>query len=141
MKDLLFSAQGRLARGGFWKGVLLLIVVTMIGGGATALLGSLSPHDVAADGSFHVQGLAAIPVLLLAFSTTGISLWSGLCIAIKRYHDRDKSGLWVLIQLVPIVGPLWYFVETGFLAGTPGPNRFGPDPRGGLPLSAATIVA
>lgn len=51
--------------------------------------------------------------------------------AIKRYHDRDKSGAWVLIQLVPFVGPFWYVIEAGCLRGTVGPNRYGPDPLGG----------
>src|SRR3546814_14546367 len=55
-------------------------------------------------------------------------LWPGIVIAIKRWHDRDKSGWWILIVLIPIVGPIWALVENGFLAGTAGPNRFGPDP-------------
>lgn len=55
-------------------------------------------------------------------------IWAGLGLAVKRFHDRDKSGWWILIQLIPLVGAIWYIVETGFLPGTPGTNRFGPDP-------------
>jgi hypothetical protein len=44
---------------------------------------------------------------------------------IKRFHDRDKSGWWVLIWLIPIIGAIWLLIELGFLKGTPGPNRFG----------------
>ena len=44
---------------------------------------------------------------------------------IKRFHDRDKSGWWVLIGLIPIIGAIWLLIELGFLKGTPGPNRFG----------------
>ncbi len=55
-----------------------------------------------------------------------ILLVPNLAIAIKRWHDRDKSGWWILIALIPIIGWIWALVETGFLAGTPGPNRFGP---------------
>ena len=51
-----------------------------------------------------------------------------LAVAAKRWHDRDKSGWWMLIALVPIIGWIWALVETGFLAGTSGPNRFGADP-------------
>ena len=47
---------------------------------------------------------------------------------IKRWHDRDKSGWWMLIVLIPLVGLIWFLVELGFLPGTPGPNRFGPPP-------------
>jgi hypothetical protein len=39
---------------------------------------------------------------------------------IKRRHDRDKSGWWMAILFVPIIGAIWLFP-----AGTPGPNRFG----------------
>ncbi len=46
----------------------------------------------------------------------------------KRYHDRNKSGWWVLIVFVPVIGGLWYLIECGFLRGTPGPNNYGPDP-------------
>ena len=47
---------------------------------------------------------------------------------VKRYHDVDKSGWWVLILLVPVVGFVWFLIECGFQRGTSGPNRFGPDP-------------
>jgi uncharacterized membrane protein YhaH (DUF805 family) len=47
---------------------------------------------------------------------------------VKRYHDRNKSGWWILIVFVPVIGGLWYFIECGFLRGTPGPNTYGPDP-------------
>jgi uncharacterized membrane protein YhaH (DUF805 family) len=49
-----------------------------------------------------------------------------IIVYIKRFHDRDKSGWWVLIGLVPVIGAIWLLIELGFLKGTPGPNRFGP---------------
>ena len=52
----------------------------------------------------------------------------GLVLSVKRWHDRNKSGRWVLINLVPVVGWLWHLIECGFLRGTIGPNRFGQDP-------------
>jgi uncharacterized membrane protein YhaH (DUF805 family) len=56
------------------------------------------------------------------------SLWIGLVLSVKRWHDRNKSGWWVLVNLVPVVGWLWQLIECGFLRGTTGPNRFGQDP-------------
>jgi len=47
---------------------------------------------------------------------------------VKRYHDRDKSGWWVLIIFLPVIGALWYLIECGFLRGTDGNNAYGPDP-------------
>src|SRR5260370_2056147 len=56
------------------------------------------------------------------------SLWIGLVVSVKRWHDRNKSGRWDLLTLVPEVGWLWTLVECGFLKGTTGPNRFRHDP-------------
>ena len=53
-------------------------------------------------------------------------LWPALAVSVKRWHDRGKSGWWVLVALVPFVGWLWMLVENGFLRGTAGVNRFGP---------------
>jgi uncharacterized membrane protein YhaH (DUF805 family) len=55
-------------------------------------------------------------------------LWPALAIQAKRWHDVDKSAWWILINLVPAVGGLVSLVFNGFIAGTPGPNRFGAPP-------------
>lgn len=48
----------------------------------------------------------------------------GLAMAIRRLHDTDRSGWWILINFVPIVGPIILIV---FLASasTEGPNQYG----------------
>jgi uncharacterized membrane protein YhaH (DUF805 family) len=51
-----------------------------------------------------------------------------MAIYVKRWQDRDKSGWWILIGFVPIIGGIWAFVECGCLRGTMGDNRYGPDP-------------
>ncbi|MDG4768408.1 DUF805 domain-containing protein [Solwaraspora sp. WMMD406] len=55
-------------------------------------------------------------------------LLPSLAVGVRRLHDTDRSGWWLLIALIPIVGAivlLVFFV----LDGTHGPNRFGPDPK------------
>jgi uncharacterized membrane protein YhaH (DUF805 family) len=54
--------------------------------------------------------------------------WPNWAVAVKRWHDRDKSGWWMLINLIPILGSIWTVVELGFFPGTPGDNHYGPDP-------------
>jgi uncharacterized membrane protein YhaH (DUF805 family) len=53
-----------------------------------------------------------------------------LAVAIRRLHDRDKSGWFFLLVLIPLVGAIilliWFCQR-----GTIGPNRFGPDPLEG----------
>ncbi len=130
MKKLLFSSEGRIGRGTFWKGILGSVFGAVIV--ATALnyvLAQMIPNEAAAGEGFSVNGPAAIPFVLLNLGTTIFITWASVCLGIKRYHDRNKPGIWVLLSLIPLAN-LWYFIETGFLAGTVGPNTFGPDPRG-----------
>jgi uncharacterized membrane protein YhaH (DUF805 family) len=55
--------------------------------------------------------------------------WPALAISAKRWHDRDRSGWWVLVLLLPVVGVLWLLADNGFVRGSPGPNRFGEPTR------------
>ncbi len=68
------------------------------------------------------------PYLSGAFSLA--ILVPNLAVAVRRLHDTDRSGWWLLIGLVPVVGLIVLIV---FLAteGTNGANRFGADPLGG----------
>jgi len=107
--QVLFSFQGRIGRKTYWLwGVLALI--------GLGILGSL------------LLGIAGVSEQDAAIAVNVVILWPALAISVKRWHDRDKSGWWVLINLIPLVGWIWALVENGFLRGTPGPNRFGADP-------------
>jgi uncharacterized membrane protein YhaH (DUF805 family) len=111
-QHLLFQFDGRINRAKFWAGVGALLVGYFV----IAILFS-------AIDSGAVRGILGI--LYLAF------IWPSLAISIKRWHDRDKSGWWVLIGFIPLIGGIWVLIETGFLEGTKGPNQYGPDPLGG----------
>jgi uncharacterized membrane protein YhaH (DUF805 family) len=52
-----------------------------------------------------------------------------LAVTVRRLHDTDRSGWWVLINLVPIIGGIVLLVFT-LLDSQPGANRFGPNPKG-----------
>ena len=103
-------------------------------------------------------------ILGLAISVIGlVNAWIAFALSVKRLHDRDRGGWWLLWQILVITvavilivvaiavpkeqGALWYalagaaglaafaisvwlFIEIGFMRGTQGPNRFGPDPLG-----------
>jgi uncharacterized membrane protein YhaH (DUF805 family) len=106
------SADGRVDRKQWWlKLVVPVFVITLILAAIDMALGTYNPRH----GAGLLSGLFAL-----------IALVPAVFVYIKRFHDRDKSGWWVLIGLVPIIGALWLLIELGFLAGTPGPNRFGP---------------
>lgn len=122
MTDLLFGFQGRANRAKFWLVALAILIVEMIlfaavfGGAAM----SGDPERMAAAAG----PLAGIVLIIFVVAAT----WISIAVAVKRYHDRNKSGWWVLIVLVPVIGGLWYLIECGFLRGTTGPNDYGPDP-------------
>ena len=105
LSAILFSLKGRVNRAKFWMVNLLMIVVA----GIVVLI-------------YGEEGF----VILLPFGILGF--WVGFAVTAKRWHDRNKSAWWILIELIPIIGPIWAFVELGFCKGTDGPNRFGPDP-------------
>jgi uncharacterized membrane protein YhaH (DUF805 family) len=111
-KQFYLSAQGRVNRQQFWlrlvlPGFIISVVLTLI----DLAIGTYDKQD----GVGLLSGIFSLAILVPA-----------ILIYIKRWHDRDKSGWWNLILLIPIVGAIWFLVEVGFLAGTPGPNRFGP---------------
>lgn len=122
MKTLLFGFQGRVNRAKFWLVNIGLIVVEAIvfgaAGGASML--SEDPSNMTMP-SFGLLGIVCLLVFIVLF-------WAGLAIAVKRWHDRNKSGWWVLIAFVPVIGGLWYLIECGFLPGTTGANNYGADP-------------
>jgi uncharacterized membrane protein YhaH (DUF805 family) len=52
-----------------------------------------------------------------------------IAVQVRRFHDQDKSGWMILLNFIPYVGGIVVFVFM-CLEGTPGANRFGPDPLG-----------
>jgi uncharacterized membrane protein YhaH (DUF805 family) len=114
IKQLLFSFEGRIPRSVFWMSLFVLGVVHL---GVSAGLNALGENN----------SLPAFAVILVLIWFAFVFI-AGLAIQVKRWHDRDKSGAWVLINLVPIIGGFWALIECGFLRGTEGPNDYGPDP-------------
>lgn len=129
-KNLLFSFEGRVGRGAYW-GLMVASIVLFGGLTAMSVMSALDAGDPAAGG-----GALQVVTMVAAL----VFLWPALAIQAKRWHDVDKSGWWILINLVPAVGGLIALVFNGFIAGTPGANRFGPSPaaaKGGVAPAGA----
>jgi uncharacterized membrane protein YhaH (DUF805 family) len=122
VNNLLFGVRGRITRAKFWLvalGILVIEAILFAALGGTAAMSGDPDRALAAIGP--VGGFVLFIVGLLV-------TWISVVVAIKRFHDRDKSGWWVLIIFVPVIGGLWYLIECGFLRGTDGHNKYGPDP-------------
>jgi uncharacterized membrane protein YhaH (DUF805 family) len=75
-------------------------------------------------------GLMVYCLILLALIIPSIA------VGVRRLHDTDRSGWWLLIAFLPIIGALVLLVFF-VLEGTRGANRFGPDPKAGEAAAAA----
>jgi uncharacterized membrane protein YhaH (DUF805 family) len=158
--------NGRSRRMEYWMFALfqfllyLVLFAIMLGvaGGTAAMSGGGTNGAV---GLLMSMGVLAIFMVVI---------WLGLIIpalavAIRRLHDTDRSGWWLLVYVIPyvigtvvtvmgstaqsgglallgglfsligLIGALVLFVFT-VSPGTPGPNRFGPDPKAGDPIGA-----
>lgn len=122
--QLLFSFEGRIGRAPYWYFTLAVVIVMAIVMGVTGFsaFNAANMQAGAAPPSLGAAGLLFPLVCLLI-------LWPALAVQAKRWHDVDKSAWWILIGLVPFVGGLIALVFNGFIAGTPGPNRFGNPPN------------
>ncbi len=120
MKSLFFSHTGRINRAKFWFATACQMACLFSVVSVVAFLLEAHPEDAV--------GATQIVLVLVGTLTFIVAAYSAICIGVKRFHDRDKPGIWVLVQLVPAIGSLWYFIETGFLAGTSGQNSYGEDP-------------
>lgn len=111
LSQFLFSLKGRVGRGQYWRSVAAFIAVAVLVGMLDTLLVMASKDAI----------LVPIFALLTAYPCAAILA--------KRWHDRDKSGWWVLLSLIPVIGVIWTLIECGFLKGSDGPNRFGEAPE------------
>jgi uncharacterized membrane protein YhaH (DUF805 family) len=117
---------GRARRSEYWLFWLFCLILEVA---ALAVVGVMG-----GDPSPTNLGLGG---LLLCAIVLGLFVPS-LAVTFRRLHDTDRSAWWILIAFLPLIGGLVLFVFT-VLDGTPGTNRFGPDPksRAGDPLDYA----
>jgi uncharacterized membrane protein YhaH (DUF805 family) len=119
--------EGRINRKPFWLGIVVIVVISLIASVLDMILGM--PRIGASAMSAGSGVISTIVSLVLIYPSIALSA--------KRWHDRGKSAWWILINIIPVIGWIWSLVETGFLRGTDGPNRFGPDPlTNGLMVAA-----
>ena len=157
--DLLFSFKGRTQRLYFW--VTSLVVGVVVGMLTSTFqfvaqfhgMGEINPES----NEFEPTGPLSIALFVVALANK----WINFALSVKRLHDRDRTGWWLLVlylviivavllgvvtlslpegQRQPLEGAavgvvmatsvlmLWLVIEIGFLKGTQGPNRYGPDP-------------
>jgi len=107
-KNYLFSFQGRINRAKIWLYVLIVIGAEilyftlfwlLIGASGMGLLTGLASPGAAVAG-----GVSGILAIVLSFLFLIAAIWTGFAVAVKRLHDRNKSGWWLVVFYVaPVV--------------------------------------
>lgn len=101
-----FKTNGRITRSSFWlSGTLVWLGLYT----AWAAVGSTSPP-------------------LLTWLINGAALLALAVLCIRRLHDCNHSGWWLLVVVVPVIGALYLAWQLALRRGVPQDNRWGPDP-------------
>lgn len=127
---------GRARRMELWLFWLLLIgiqivfsiLIGLVAGPTAAVADPTDPFAVLNGPAKALYGVFFLMMLAL--------LIPSLAVSIRRLHDTNRTGWWLLLGLVPFLGALVLLIFY-LLDGTPGPNKYGPDPKGRVSAAAA----
>ena len=139
-RALLFSFDGRIPRSKYWIGIALSLAYVLLT--LAICLGIIELFPDVSTSALWVYFAFLLPIL-----------WVFIALPVKRLHDRNKTGWyyvlyftipnflerladrqeegsfawWILIILTLGISA-WAIIELGFLKGTDGENKYGPDP-------------
>ena len=99
--------SGRARRMEYWMFLLINLVIALVLAIIDGLIGSQGALEV----------LYSLAVLI-----------PSLAVAVRRLHDTNRSGWWIFISLIPLIG-LIIFIVFAVQDSTPGANRYGPNPK------------
>jgi len=99
--------NGRARREEYWYFVLFNIIINIVLGGI----------DSVTNGIGLLAGLYTLAVLI-----------PSIAVSVRRLHDTDRSGWWLLIGLIPVIGCIVILI---FMVqdGKPGENQYGSNPK------------
>ena len=112
-----FEFEGRARRSEYWLFALGVFIAV-----AACEMVAVVGRDL---GLPALRILGGFGVLIVALGT----MIPAVAVHIRRLHDTNRTGWWLLIGLLPFFGAIALFVFS-LLDGTSGPNRFGADPKG-----------
>lgn len=99
--------NGRAQRQEYWFFVLFNLIITVVLG--------------------FVEGLAGSPGVLSLIYGLAV-LVPSLAVTVRRLHDSDRTGWWIFIGLIPLIGAIVLLIFM-LLDSTPGKNQYGPSPK------------
>lgn len=112
---LLFSYKGRINRKVFWLHLLTLLFSTIIFGGIGIIVE-------------YLPILLEVPIKLSIGAAFLVLVYTQLPITVKRLHDMDHSGGWIIFFMIPFIGFVALLMSCGIMVGTQGTNKYGEAP-------------
>jgi uncharacterized membrane protein YhaH (DUF805 family) len=111
--------RGRASRSAYWWFILFTVIVSVA---FDVIVFVIAASANTAAVSVLITVLFVVIAVLFVVVAVYLSL-AGLALLVRRLHDSGRSGWWVLIGVVPLVGAIMLLVFT-LVEGTPGPNRY-----------------
>ncbi len=110
---------GRATRKEWWTFYLVNTAIVIF-------FGSIHSHGLIRlmSGGFEMSGLSTVLLLFL-----WAAVLPTLAAIVRRLHDTGRTGWWVLLGFVPVIGGLVLLIMLLF-DSQPGPNQYGPNPKG-----------
>lgn len=106
--------NGRARRTEYWMFVLFNIIFAAVAMFLDNMLGLIIDETFGYGYIYLAYGL--------------LVLIPGIAVVIRRLHDTGKSGWWILLSFIPLIGTIWLLILL-VTAGDEGPNAYGPDPK------------
>jgi uncharacterized membrane protein YhaH (DUF805 family) len=113
----------------WWKVVVLQRYAQFTGRAGRAEFWWFFLANLIISAVLSLLGRATVIFAIISLIYSLAVLIPSIAVGVRRLHDTDKSGWWILIGLIPLVGfivLLVFFV----MEGTRGPNKYGPEPPG-----------
>lgn len=156
----LLSFDGRTRRRDWWIYNIVVGLIGYVASQVIAPLALGEEGRIQIDPAAPFSPVYPVPLLIMMLAISAIFVWPSLAIAARRTHDRGNSAKvnlvlivvcmalsWtsnaVMAGLLPgleslkfasmgvnLLAGLYLLVVLGFLDGTPGPNAYGPSPKG-----------
>jgi uncharacterized membrane protein YhaH (DUF805 family) len=105
--------EGRARRKEYWFFILFNVLISTALGFIDWLTGNINPET----GIGILSGIYALGVML-----------PGMAVSVRRLHDTGRSGWWLLITFLPVIGAILFFYFM-VLDGNPERNEYGPSPK------------
>lgn len=102
--------KGRARRQEYWMFAFINLMI--------AVLLSIVDTVVFSAGNFIFSSLYMLIVLI-----------PGIAVAVRRLHDTSRSGWWMLLAVIPVIGVLALIIMM-CVDSTPAPNQYGSNPKG-----------